>query len=108
MVNTPWVSLIAAREAKGWSRFRLAAEMNTNLTHLGNLEKGKVSPRIGTIQKAAAALGVPLNTLLVDGVTAPTDGNSWLRNMVREIIVEELDKRQEGARGASHDDPAPC
>lgn len=98
MVNTPWVSLIAAREAKGWSRFRLAAEMNMNLTHLGNLEKGKVKPRIGTVKKAAAVLGVPLSTLLPEGVSAPSD-DSWLRNIIREIVVEELDKRQaEGRR----------
>ena len=94
MVNTPWVSLIAAREAKGWSRFRLAAEMKMNLTHLGNLEKGKVSPRISTVQKAAAVLGVPLNMLIVEGVSPPTDDTSWLRNLIREVVAEELDRRQ--------------
>lgn len=103
MVNTPWVSLIAAREAKGWSRFRLAAEMKMNLTHLGNLEKGKVSPRIGTVQKAATALGVPLDTLIVEGVSPPTDDTSWLRDMIREIVVEELDKRQAVIGDAPHD-----
>lgn len=68
----PWNSLIAAREARGWSRFHLASEMRINLSHLGNLEKGVSKPRMGTISRAAQALGVPIAQLVEHGEDAPS------------------------------------
>ena len=97
MTITPWTSLIRAREAKGWSRFRLAGEMHINLHHLGKLERGEVIPRNGTVLRAAETLGVPVAQVTPGHVEdtnllALTSGE--LRELVRGIVVEELDKRE--------------
>lgn len=96
-MSAPWTSLVAAREAKGWSRFRLAAEMHINLSHLGRLERGEVSPRMGTIRRAAEALEVdmacvaPAGSALTDDVPLVTADQ--VRALVRETVAEELRKR---------------
>lgn len=92
--KAPWASLVAARESAGVSRYRLAREMGINLSHLGRLERGEVSPRAGTVRRAAEALGVP-----VEQVAPSKDGAALvvtveqLREIFRQELVAELDRR---------------
>lgn len=95
-MNAPWTSLIAAREAKGWSRFRLAAEMHINLSHLGRLERGEVSPRTDTIRRAAEALEVEVSCVAPAGSSLA--GSSLVtveqvKQLVKETVAEEFRKR---------------
>lgn len=89
----PWTSLISAREAAGVSRYRLAQKMHINLSHLGELERGKSFPRADTVRRAAEALGVT-----VEQVTPTTEDTTLVVTVkqLREIIRDEL-ARHEGA-----------
>lgn len=96
MTTEPWSSLIAAREAVGWSRFRLAAEMRINLSHLGRLERGDAAPRADTVRRAAEALGVTVQQVAPEGhsvpVNTPITNVAQLEALIREVVREELRK----------------
>jgi transcriptional regulator with XRE-family HTH domain len=90
----PWSALVAAREKRGWSRFRLASEMRINLSHLGKLEKGESKPRMNTISRAAHALGVPVARLIGENQAQSTSTDQqWVTHKEMEIFVhEEIEK----------------
>ncbi len=48
-----------AREAKGWSRAKLARVSHMNATTVGQIETGRWLPYDSQLQKLARALGVP-------------------------------------------------
>lgn len=52
--------LIALRESRNWTRYRLARESGLSQGHLASIEKGEVSPSIEVVKKIARALGVSL------------------------------------------------
>lgn len=62
--------LHAVRRDRGWSLRELAATSGLSLTTVHQIETGRTSPGLGTLQALATALGVPLGALL-DGQGPP-------------------------------------
>lgn len=58
------------RQAKGWTQTRLSKESGVSQTYISELEAGKSNPTIPIVRKLAAALGVPVGTLLPHDTTA--------------------------------------
>jgi transcriptional regulator with XRE-family HTH domain len=56
--------LQAARRHRGWSLRELAGASGLSLTTVHQIETGRTSPGLGTLESLAAALGVPLGELL--------------------------------------------
>jgi transcriptional regulator with XRE-family HTH domain len=56
--------LQAVRRHRGWSLRQLAAASDLSLTTVHQIETGRTSPGLGTLQSLATALGVPLGALL--------------------------------------------
>ena len=52
------------RRAKGMTQSELAAMLETSIPHISNLETGKVTPRLQTIERLASALGCPASAFL--------------------------------------------
>lgn len=57
------------REARGWTKSRLAQKANISTTFAGELEAGTKQPTIRTLEKIAFALEVPITKLLEDDET---------------------------------------
>jgi transcriptional regulator with XRE-family HTH domain len=55
--------LQAVRRHRGWSLRELAAESGLSLTTVHQIETGRTSPGLGTLQSLATALGVPVSAL---------------------------------------------
>jgi transcriptional regulator with XRE-family HTH domain len=53
-----------AREAVGWTPYRLAKETGLSKQGALNLEQPGADPKLSTLFKLSAALGVPLEQLL--------------------------------------------
>lgn len=53
-----------AREAKGWSIYKLAYESGVNYAHIYRLEEGFLSVRIDTLHKLCKALGLEIKVPL--------------------------------------------
>jgi transcriptional regulator with XRE-family HTH domain len=51
------------RDARDWSQEQLARETNVSQVTIWNLETGRTQPRLDTIRKLAAALGVDVGDL---------------------------------------------
>jgi XRE family transcriptional regulator, regulator of sulfur utilization len=54
----------AAREERGFTQEKLAEVADLNRSYLGEIERGQVAPSLTTVEKLAAALGLPPSTLL--------------------------------------------
>jgi transcriptional regulator with XRE-family HTH domain len=52
------------REELRWSQEALAHKAELNRSYLGEVERGRAVPSLGTMVKLAAALQTPLSTLL--------------------------------------------
>lgn len=57
------------RNRKGWKLVDVSAETNMSIQHLSEIESGKRDPRLSSIERVAAALG--LNLILVPEELAP-------------------------------------
>jgi len=57
-------TLREVRERRGWSQEALAALANLDRSYLGEIERGKVSPSLATLNKLAHAIGLPVSELL--------------------------------------------
>lgn len=57
-------TLREVREQRGWSQEALAALANLDRSYLGEIERGKVSPSLATLNKLAHAIGLPVSELL--------------------------------------------
>lgn len=53
-----------AREAKGWSVYKLAYKSGVNYAHIYRLEEGFLSVRIDTLHKLCKALGLEIKVPL--------------------------------------------
>lgn len=53
-----------AREAKGWSVYKLACKSGVNCAHIYRLEDGFLSVRIDTLHKLCKALGLEIKVPL--------------------------------------------
>ncbi len=62
-----------AREAKGWSKAKLARVSHMNATTVGQIEAGRWVPYDGQLEKLARALGFPESEahLLLEDTPAP-------------------------------------
>ena len=56
-------TLRAAREAKGWTVYRLSAESGVQQSAIARIESGERTASWPTVCRLAAALGVSLDTL---------------------------------------------
>ncbi|WP_454733660.1 MULTISPECIES: helix-turn-helix domain-containing protein [Cupriavidus] len=52
------------REAHAWSQEELAEHAGLNRSYIGEIERGSAVASIVTVEKLAAALGVPISWLL--------------------------------------------
>jgi len=57
-------ALTEIRERSGWTKSRLAAEAGTSRGHICDVEHGRRQPSAETLSRIAAALKVPLASLL--------------------------------------------
>ena len=58
-------NLVKLREAKGWSREKLAVESGVSYNTIVKIEYGGIeNPKIETVIKLAKALGVNIDTLV--------------------------------------------
>lgn len=64
--------LRASRLARGLTQEQLAERVEKSVQTLSAIERGKYLPAFDTLLGLAAALGVPLHTLLVEGSDGPT------------------------------------
>lgn len=63
--------LLALREARGWSKKRLAKEAGVDYSTYWRIEVGQAqNPRVETIQRVARALDVAVETLIAVGAPA--------------------------------------
>lgn len=58
------VEIKKAREAKGWSVYKLACKSGVNCAHIYRLEDGFLSVRIDTLHKLCKALGLEIKVPL--------------------------------------------
>lgn len=58
------VEIKKAREAKGWSVYKLACKSGVNCAHIYRLEEGFLSVRIDTLHKLCKALGLEIKVPL--------------------------------------------
>lgn len=66
--HTFGANLKAARKALGWSQQRLADEASTSKGYISDLERGNRPPPPGKmLEKLAAAVRLPVGTLLISG-----------------------------------------
>jgi transcriptional regulator with XRE-family HTH domain len=56
--------LLAARRRRGWSLRKLAEASGLSVTTVHQVETGRTSPGLGTLQSLATALGIPIGALL--------------------------------------------
>jgi transcriptional regulator with XRE-family HTH domain len=56
--------LTAAREAKGWTRYRLSETAKVHQSTIAYIERGEVEPTLPVLRKLARALGVPVTRIL--------------------------------------------
>ncbi|OFE08704.1 hypothetical protein A5N83_11410 [Rhodococcus sp. 1139] len=57
-------ALVRTRTIRKFTRSDLARIASISLTALGNWEAGRATPQVDTLAKVAAALGVPMDTLI--------------------------------------------
>lgn len=60
------------RELRGLSQEGLAALAEMSRAHVGELERGEVTPSIATLQKIASALGEKLSDLIIEYENHPS------------------------------------
>ncbi len=63
MSRTAGPRIRAARERRGWRVERLAAAAEVSERTIRNVETGRVSPKLTTVAKIAAALGLTVGGL---------------------------------------------
>lgn len=59
----PPLNLKAARERVGMTQHEVAKAAGLGPNTVGRIERGETSPRLGTLQLIAVAMGVPLSAL---------------------------------------------
>jgi transcriptional regulator with XRE-family HTH domain len=64
VVHVFGVTIRQLREAKAWSQEQLAEQAGLNRSYVGEIERGKVTASIVTIDKLARAFDVPMANLL--------------------------------------------
>ena len=70
VVHVFGVTVRQLREAKAWSQEQLAAQAGLNRSYVGEIERGKVTASIVTIDKLARAFDIPMANLLEGPVSA--------------------------------------
>lgn len=58
--------IASAREKKGWTQVRLAAESKLDRSHPGYIESGRRHPTVVTLKKIADSLDISLEDLFKD------------------------------------------
>lgn len=77
------------RRVKGWSQMKLAEEASLSTGMIGDIETGKKSPSIETLEKISVAFNVPTYCLMMDSEEAETM-NRQTRNAEKIERIKEL------------------
>ncbi|WP_440712085.1 helix-turn-helix domain-containing protein [Gordonia sp. FQ] len=89
----PWETLRVVRTKDGQSLAALSRNSDVSLGYLSDLEAGHRWPNATQVKKIALALDCPASVLTRQR-NADADGNSIaLRDLVRDVVGEELDRR---------------
>jgi transcriptional regulator with XRE-family HTH domain len=91
------------RKERGWSQQRLADRANVDKVTIVHIEGGKVSPKVETLEKLAAALKVDLADLFPKAQAPlfqelPDPGTQEQRRVVWESAVEDARRLRETGR----------
>ena len=78
-------NLRGTRRAKGLTQDQLAERAGLSAKHIGEIERGNVSPSLDVIEKLARGLNVDQIVLIGD------DASRLARNLVRQEILGALD-----------------
>ena len=83
------------RKEKGISQEKLADSCNTATSYIGLMEIYQNIPKLSTIERIAAALGIDPLALFQDPSIKPSKNNAELQNkkvQILKIIEKEIDK----------------
>jgi transcriptional regulator with XRE-family HTH domain len=80
------------REQKKLSQVDLAAWARLVESYLAQMEDGKTVPDVETLDRIAAALGVPLHKLFYEGDKAPTLPNLTERQTAGDVAGDKRPK----------------
>lgn len=79
------------RMKKNWTQADLAERSESNISHIGSIERGEKVPTVDTIYKFCQALDLPLETLfenLIPG-NPPTEIPTKFYNLINELPEKE-------------------
>ena len=79
------------RKKKGLTQERLAEKANVDVKYLGNIERGRENPTIGTLEKLANALSVKIHQIL--NFEHELQGERLLRRRITQM-VEKCDEKE--------------
>jgi transcriptional regulator with XRE-family HTH domain len=91
-------NLKQARKAKGWSQTELAEKLETHLTHVSRVERGKYTPSIDFVAKAAKVLGVSLDSLVAENGEGLQDVHIEDKDLADRLrLLETLESQERDA-----------
>ncbi len=79
------------RKKRGLTQERLAEKANVDVKFLGNIERGKENPTVGTLEKIAGALSVRLHQIL--NYEHQLQGQRLLRRRITQIL-DKCDEKE--------------
>lgn len=85
-----WHELRVIRTKDGSSLTDLASAADMSLSYLSDLERGRQMPSAEVIRKLAIALNVPISVLERDRRVSADGADVALRELIREVVREEL------------------
>lgn len=80
------VALRTIRELAGLSQAELSRRTGISQGHISQLEAGQKQPRPATVQRIAAALGVPLASLIGESVATAAPGATGTTRRPAEAV----------------------
>ena len=84
--------LASARERAGLSQTALAAKSGTSQSAIARLERGQVSPSLGTIRRLLGAAGFDIQIILVARDAADPVIAAYKRDVDRTLLRDNLSK----------------
>ena len=92
----------AAQKAAGMTQAELAAKLNVTPQNISQYERGIKNPKIGTLNKIAKALGVPVTELDPSIIPCSREVKNLNKSHIRKSLTEQLNEM--GAKVAHFED----
>ena len=111
VMNNIASTIRAERSRKDWTQTELAKRAGVGLSTIFEAEGGQTEPRLTTLQAIAAALDVPISTLIEDAAPRPTEAQANSQSGQREVPANQHSSAGNGesdmnrARNAADDKP---